>query len=164
MQKHIKTAILSDAAFLATLADEIWKEHYYPITGKEHVDYLLETLQSEQVIAADIASGAAVYYFMCLDSVIAGYCAVNIEEKAVRLSKLYVKKEYRQMGLSRAMVDYIKKQYAAKEYIHLIVNKRNEQSIAAYKHLGFEIVGATVIDVGNGHFMDDYVMRLEIRG
>ncbi|MCL2796694.1 MAG: GNAT family N-acetyltransferase [Firmicutes bacterium] len=162
MEKHIKTAAVSDAPLIAALADEIWKEHYFPMSGEAYVLHLLKTLQSEEIIAADIASGKAIYYLLYLDNAVAGYCAVNLEENSVCLSKLYVKKAYRQLGLSRMMLDYIKEHFASKNYIHLIVNKKNAGSIAAYQALGFSITGEVVIDAGNGFYMYDYVMKLMI--
>jgi len=206
MEKRITIATVADATLIAALADEIWKEHYFPMSGEAYVLHLLKTLQSEEIIEADIASERAVYYLLYIDSEAApdgdtnrrgraserpetpkmtgttsstattqdgqeripcgllpvGYCAVNVEEKAVCLSKLYVKKAYRQNGLSRMMIDYLKEHFAHKEYIHLIVNKKNAGSIAAYRHLGFTITGDVIIDAGAGHFMNDYVMKLTL--
>jgi len=161
--KRIETAAASDAQLIARLADEIWKEHYIAISGEAHVNYMLEKFQSEQVIASDIASGRMIYFLLYLNDEAAGYCGVCIEETAVYLSKLYVKKDCRQNGLSGMMLGYLKERFASKEYIHLNVNKRNAGSIAAYKKMGFEIVSALVRDIGSGFVMDDYTMRLTLR-
>ena len=160
----ITIAAPSDAAALAKLADEIWKEHYYPITGKAHVDYLLKTLQSEAVILDEIVSGRSIYFWMLLDGQRVGYCAICVRERSLYLSKLYVKKDARQHGLSRMMLDYIIANYGeGKAYIHLNVNKHNDNSIAAYKRLGFVVTDALERDVGGGHVMDDFELRLELK-
>lgn len=44
----------------------------------------------------------------------------------------------------------------------LNVNKRNEASIAFYRHCGFAVREEVVIDIGNGFVMDDYVMAKPI--
>jgi len=39
------------------LAREIWTDHYVPIIGQAQVDYMLDTFQREEAIAAQLAGG-----------------------------------------------------------------------------------------------------------
>ena len=158
--KKIERATTEDAPLIARLADSIWREHYIPISGEAHVNYMLDKFQSETVIADDIASGKLIYYLIYLDGEAAGYCGVCPEENAVYLSKLYVKKECRQNRLAGTMLDALKEQFRDKNHIYLNVNKYNTHSIAAYKKMGFEIIDATNRSIGGGFTVDDYVMRL----
>jgi len=41
----------------------------------------------------------------------------------------------------------------------LTVNKNNTDAIAAYKKIGFRMSDLIKIDIGNGFFMDDFVME-----
>ncbi|HXF16433.1 MAG TPA: GNAT family N-acetyltransferase, partial [Burkholderiales bacterium] len=44
------------------------------------------------------------------------------------------------------------------EELYLQVNKHNHASVAAYLRVGFVVVQAVKADIGNGFFMDDFVM------
>ena len=58
------------------------------------------------------------------------------------------------------MIDYIieeiKKENATA--LRLNVNRQNN-ALSFYKHLGFKIINEEDIDIGNGYFMNDYVME-----
>ncbi len=45
----------------------------------------------------------------------------------------------------------------------LQVNKYNHGSVAAYLHVGFVVAKTVKVDIGNGFFMDDYVMEKDVR-
>ncbi len=48
--------------------------------------------------------------------------------------------------------------------LYLQVNKYNHGSVAAYLRTGFAIARTVKVDIGNGFFMDDYVMEKNVRG
>ena len=43
--------------------------------------------------------------------------------------------------------------------IYLTVNRNNAGSIATYEQLGFFIAAQQKADIGNGFYMDDYIME-----
>ena len=46
---------------------------------------------------------------------------------------------------------------------NLILNvNRNNEAVEFYKRNGFEIDSSEDIDIGNGYFMNDYIMRLSL--
>ena len=45
------------------------------------------------------------------------------------------------------------------QFLRLNVNKHNEKAIRAYLRNGFRTVESVKNDIGNGFFMDDYVME-----
>ena len=47
--------------------------------------------------------------------------------------------------------------------IYLTVNKENKSSIGVYNHFGFKIISKQKADIGNGFFMDDYIMEKEFK-
>lgn len=42
----------------------------------------------------------------------------------------------------------------------LTVNKHNHKAISAYQRYGFEITADSVVDIGGGFVMNDYLMTL----
>ena len=82
----------------------------------------------------------------------------------VFLSKLYVRKDKRNKGIGKMMledcIEYTKNNKLNK--IYLTVNKGNSQTIKKYDHLGFKQIDAVVNDIGNGYVMDDYILQLDL--
>ena len=147
---------------IASLADEIWHEHYGKILCTEQIDYMVDKFQSPSAITNDIRQGGYIYYLARHGETPAGYCAFRPEEheKAVFVSKIYVKKEFRGKGLATRFLDNVLTvaEQLNCQKLWLTVNKENTGSIAAYEKLGFVIEDAMVTDIGSGFVMDDYKM------
>jgi len=164
--KHIDN-LESEATVIAALADEIWREHYTPIIGKAQVDYMLKKFQSTEQIYEDIKENDYIYFIaeQIKSSEMIGYCASQPKENFLYLSKIYVRKDYRGRGVARSFLDEVialcRFEYNL-DKIRLTVNKHNENSIAAYRKMGFETIDSVKTDIGGGFFMDDFVMELLI--
>lgn len=151
-----------DIQTIGALANEIWHEHYADILQAEQIDYMVEKFQSPAAITKDIRQGGYMYYLARNSETPAGYCAIHPEDsgKTVFISKIYVKKEFRDKGLATRFLENVlaeAKQQGCQK-LWLTVNKENKGSIAAYKKLGFVIEDAMVTDIGSGFVMDDYIM------
>ena len=148
------------AARVASLAREIWTEHYTPLIGADQVEYMLEHFQSAQRIAADIARGY-LYWLAAEGGTPVGYCGAEPQPEALFMSKIYVLASHRGRGLARRFVGIGEQvcRRAGLGKMGLTVNKHNADSIRAYERLGFAIVGAQVADIGGGFVMDDYIME-----
>ena len=159
----LKASGPEDFITLEALAKEIWEQHYSSIIGKAQVAYMLDRFQSRSAIEKEIQAGY-VYYLARFDDVPCGYSAVKKDGTGVFLSKLYVKKGYRQRGIARGMLDQIDT-YAKKNKsnrIWLTCNKYNTSSLETYKKLGFAIIDSCLSDIGGGFVMDDYVLEKKL--
>ena len=160
----IKTArTKEDAALIAALAQAIWTEHYDPIIGPDQVRYMLRKFQSAERIYKDFTGDGYRYMIAFAGKEPAGYCAIKPDEhkRSIFLSKIYVDKRFRCLGIARRMIAFFLECTKAGQFdsIWLTVNKHNESSIAAYRKLGFEIDREAVTDIGSGYIMDDYIMK-----
>ena len=160
------TPVTTDAQIkqTATLAKEIWSEHFPPIIGQEQVDYMLKTIQSKDAICDQIRNKGYIYYLIENNNKAVGYCAIQPQEESLFLSKLYILECMRGKGIARQAVDFIKTIAAKKglSKITLTCNKNNTSPIAVYEKLGFTNTGSTIQDIGNGFVMDDYKMELSL--
>ena len=129
---------------LAELAYDVWHEYFPYILSVDQIDYMVDKFQSERAIESQINDGYE-YYFIenCAEK--CGYFCIKNEKKRLFLSKFYIKKEARGKKLASEAFKYIT------EYCQQI-----------YKHLGFEIDGSDIGDIGNGYVMDDYIMSKNI--
>ena len=147
---------------VACLARAIWPDHYAPINGIEHVDYMLEKFQSVPAVTRQINKESFQYYLIEPDGEPVGYLAVQPRDEDLFLSKLYLLSTARGRGLGRAAIELaaaISREFK-KPYITLTVNRNNSDTIAVYKKCGFIIYEEKVADIGNGYVMDDYILRL----
>ncbi len=149
-------------AQMSVLARQIVKEHYDPIIGSEQNDYMIDMFQSEAGIAQQLERGDEMF-FVNQDNTHIGYFAFYRRGNELYLNKLYLKKEYRGLGLSKSIIKFIAERAAAMNLgsITLNVNKHNG-SIEIYRRLGFKIIRSEKNSIGHGYFMDDYVMELNV--
>lgn len=149
---------------IADLAAVIWEEHFTPIIGKKQVDYMVEKFQSFPALTGQIESGYEYYQFFDNGS-FCGYCGIHPENGKLFLSKLYIKKEHRGRHLASQAFEFLKNLCKERGYsaIWLTCNKHNNNSLAVYRHLGFETTDTQEADIGGGFIMDDYIMEYTLK-
>ncbi len=145
---------------LCRIADEIWHEYFTPIIGPAQVEYMVGRFQSVPAVTEQIQSGYEYYFIMPAGSP-AGYTGIHPEDGALFLSKLYLKKEFRGKGYARKTLNFLEELCRSRglSKIWLTVNRHNDNTIAVYKAMGFSTVREQKTDIGNGFFMDDFVME-----
>lgn len=148
---------------LSEFAAQIVKRHFDPIIGAAQNDYMIGRFQTPQAIEQQIRQGYR-YYWVMEGSEAAGFMAFYPKDGKMYLSKFYVAQPFRGRHLAGDMFAFIcqetkKEQLSA---VFLNVNRNNTDVIEIYKHLGFEIVGQEKNDIGNGFFMDDFVLEYSI--
>jgi len=147
---------------VALLAKQIWQQHFTPIIGSEQVAYMLENFQSAAAIQQQILDGA-VYFAVEENQQYLGYMVLigNADQEKIMLSKLYVKHDVRGKGLGKALLDYAENLAirSKKPLLWLTVNRFNDDTIAWYTRQNFIITDKLKKDIGNGFFMDDFIMQ-----
>ncbi len=148
------------------MARMIWVGHYTPIIGEQQVAYMLAEFQSFSAIKKQIKEGAQYFIADNSDSGDLGYFAVRVEsgKEELFLSKFYIKEEMRGRGFARELLAFIES--LARSFglraIVLRTHKKNVQTLAVYKKLGFTIVEPVMTDIGCGYVLDDFVLRKDV--
>lgn len=148
---------------LAALAKEIWTEHFTSMLEEGQVEYMLEKFQSPSSIRAQLKEGYQ-YYFLKLYGELAGYTGFHAEEESLFLSKIYVRKAMRGKKIAKQAIEYMIS-LCRERHLHkiwLTVNRNNSIAIAAYEKMGFTKAYMKKADIGNGFYMDDYIMEKKI--
>lgn len=161
MNEIIRVITTEQIALTSQLASEIWREHYTDLIGKEQVNYMLDRFQSPAAIKDKISNGELIYFLLYAHHEPAGYFAIQIKGTEIFLSKLYILAAKRKRGLAKAALGFIKNIASENclERISLTINKNNRTSLASYQKLGFKIAEEVITDIGNGFFMDDFVLE-----
>lgn len=148
---------------LSRLATKIVREHYDPIIGEETNTYMLNLFQTPQGIQKQLDEGYEMLWAI-LDGVKVGYFAFKPKDGKMYLNKLYIDKEYRGKKIASTIFDYLVKRTKSQNMtkIFLNVNKHNDNTLAIYKHLGFVKIRAELNPIGQGYYMDDYVLEYTV--
>lgn len=139
------------------LAKEIWEEHYIPIIGEAQVDYMLKKFQAAAVMQGQLNKGYE-YFLVQEENINIGYFAFRVSHPELFLSKIYLLKEMRGLGIGKAMMKFIEDEAYDRglNQLRLTVNKYNQNSIRAYGQLGFIQSRELVQDIGESFVMDDF--------
>ncbi|MCG6938908.1 MAG: GNAT family N-acetyltransferase [Gammaproteobacteria bacterium] len=163
--KLVKAESRSDIASLAELAREIWRQHFTPIIGASQVEYMLEKFQSVEAITSQLENGAE-YYIACLANEPVGYTGLvpDVANKKMMINKIYLRNSCRGIGIGGYMLNFVEQECKKRKLgkIWLTVNRFNHGAIEWYSRKGFETVNEVKQDIGNGFFMDDYIMEKRI--
>ena len=159
---NIKTD--EEIKLLTDLAGEIWHEYWPILLSDAQIDYMVNKFQSYRAIKNQINSEGYIYNIIEENSEVCGYFGIHPEKEKLFLSKLYVKKEFRHMGIGAGAFAKICEiaNELNKKSIYLTVNKHNTNTISAYKKWGFKTINSVVTDIGQGFVMDDYIMEYSL--
>ncbi len=165
MQRNIQMIMISDDTqlnMIKEMAKEIWHHHYTPIIGKTQVEYMLKKFHSLNAMKTDILQGY-IYYIVRCDDIPCGYFVIK-QNDGIYLSKFYLMETYRNKGVGKKMMEAIIAFAREKneQSIWLHCNRNNTKSLEVYNKLGFHIVETVDNDIGNGFFMNDYILRKKL--
>ncbi len=161
---NYKLVKIDEIEQLAELASSIWHEYWTEILTPAQIDYMVEKFQSAKAIKNQYEYDNYTYYFIQQGGVNAGYFGFSDKKDYLFLSKLYISKEFRHMGIGTRAFEKIKEIAREKSYatIQLTVNKYNKNTIAAYDKWGFKTIASVVTDIGEDFVMDDYIMEYSL--
>ncbi len=145
------------------LARKIWPPAFAAILTPEQIAYMMEMMYAVPVLQKELERGVEFFILTC-DNEDAGYTAIEKKgENTYKLHKIYLSPHLQGKGLGKYQLlqtEQIVKNYGGHS-LYLNVN-RNNQAIHFYKSQGYEIVAEEDIDIGNGFFMNDYVMKKDL--
>ena len=149
---------------VAGLANIIWHEYFPFLLSEDQINYMVEKFQSYQAMKDQIQNQNYTYYQIHLDDQLIGYMGLALESSSLFISKLYLRKEGRNQGISRLAFEKIKEiaKENQKEKLYLTCNKYNTHSLDVYDHWGFQRVDSVVTDIGKGYVMDDYILEYKL--
>ena len=167
MQLEFEELLTADALQeLRKVAFKVWPQTFAAILSPEQIEYMMQMMYAPEVQAEELASGVH-FELLRIDREPAGYISYSAyasEPGTAKLHKVYLLQKFHGMNIGQQMLDHA--QYQCRKLgfnmIMLCVNKHNERAIKAYKRNGFAIERALCTPIGNGFYMDDYVMKKSI--
>jgi len=157
----IRLATLEDRAFVRSVSERTWPSTYGHIISQAQIDFMLDWMYSDTSLAEQFEKGHS-FYIATLNGSDIGFCSVSAEEgQSYKLNKLYVLPIAQGTGSGKALlkkaIEVAKSENATSLFLQ--VNKHNN-AYTFYLKNGFVKEQEFKFDIGNGFYMDDYVMRL----
>jgi N-acetylglutamate synthase-like GNAT family acetyltransferase len=158
---HIRAANVNDIATIRDIANITWPVAYGSYISKAQLDYMLDMMYSDNSLLDQINKGHQFYIAEQHNAPI-GFASVSKEEdNSCKLNKLYVLPTEQKTGAGKALlqksIDFAKSHAAS--CLYLQVNKQNNAQHFYSKH-GFTVREASILQIGGGYIMDDYIMEL----
>jgi len=160
----IRNATINDIELIRELTFKVWPQTYSSIISKEQIDYMLEMMYSNKSLALQMAEGSQ--FIIVQDTKrpvgFASYkpVAINI----YKLDKIYILQTQQGKGIGKFVIDYILQQIKDRgaESLQLQVNRNNINAKSFYEKIGFSIIQEADFEIGNGYFMNDFIMEKKI--
>lgn len=129
----------------------IWLETYGNILSPQHLEYLLEKYFSAEGVKVYRNMG---YQYKKIDDV--GVLVYVDKGDYTYMDKLYLSPNGRSKGYPKLVFEYL---LSLGKDVVLNANQKNERAVKCYFKNGFIIEKEELVDLGNGLFNPDYVMR-----
>lgn len=161
-----RKAELVDTPLIEELAQEIFRHTYREILSQEQTDYMMEWMYSQQSLKRQIGEEGHIYHTVYYDGEAVGYFSVQQQgERLWHLQKIYLRSRMQGKSVGKQMflkaVEYIRENSTLPATMELNVN-RNNPAVAFYEKMGMHKASQGDFPIGNGYYMNDYIMAMEI--
>ncbi len=160
----VRKAGIADVPLIRDMAATVWPITYSHILSPGQIRYMMELIYSTSSLQQQVARGHQfiVAYTDETPVAFASYSPKEQNPSIYKLHKIYIMPDRQGKGLGRLLINYVMDDIKPAACLQLNVNRHN-QALHFYERLGFSIIAEEDIDIGNGFFMNDYVMEMKIR-
>ena len=166
----IHIASPSELHIIGEMAETVFRQTYRDILSPQQMEYMMDWMYSLPNLVKQVESGH-VFHIISDGDTPCGYMSIGYDcaEDGIsvfHLHKLYVMPSYQGKGLGKALFDAAtgyaqsnrKTPYARME---LNVNRDNP-AVGFYRKAGMRILRQGDFHIGNGFYMNDYIMGLDL--
>lgn len=159
---EIKKVGVDAIPIIKEIADATWPVTYNEILTSKQLDYMMELIYSISSLQKQIQNGQQfiIAYYTDKPIAFAAYSPKENISSVYKLHKIYILPNQQGKGIGKKLVNFITADIKPCHTLHLNVNRHNKARFF-YEKLGFTIISEEDIDIGNGYFMNDYVMELK---
>jgi GNAT superfamily N-acetyltransferase len=154
-----KVQIVQDLAYAT------WPDTFKGILSPEQISYMLDWMYNRDTLKKQIRSGHR--FFACFEEGVPfGFIGIephHPDQYKLKIHKLYVLPETQGKGMGKLLFEKAKEVARQLNIPTVVLNvNRFNKAVDFYKHLGFTVAYEENIDIGNGYWMEDYVMSYEV--
>ena len=161
----LRKAKEQDLPVIIDLAEQIWPDTYSAYLSEEQLRYMLNLMYSKAELLMQMRNGHTFLVASEEDKQVgfASFSITDHENQVYKLHKIYVLPTVHGKGVGKILMNEVvnlAKRNGGK-MLQLNVN-RNNKARYFYEKAGFNIKETVDLDIGNGFFMNDYVMELPL--
>lgn len=160
----LRRAFEKDIPLIRDLSMKVWPQTYATILSADQIDYMLEMMYSERSLASQMKEKHE-FLIVSDGNEPVGFASYSLIEPGIyKLHKIYILPALQGKGAGKYVIRELLRAIARRggKSLQLNVN-RNNKAKDFYAKLGFTVIREEDIDIGNGYFMNDYVMEFVIR-
>lgn len=154
----------NDIALIRELTFKIWPQTYSLILTPVQIEYMLNMMYSNTSLKEQIEEKQHTFIVVYYKNEAVGFASYSPKEaltnKVYRLHKIYISPAIQGAGLGKKTIEYIINDILplGVKFLELNVNRHNKAR-TFYEKLGFLVVKEEDNAIGEGFFMNDYVME-----
>ncbi len=168
---QIRKASTEDIGAIRAVAEVAFRHTYSPILTTEQIDFMMDWMYSEESLRSQMWEKENIFYILFLDASPVGYVSIerhkspaaDLEEYTVfNLQKIYLLPAYQGYGYGSLLLEYAEKlmrELGGSRVCYELNVNRNNPAVAFYEHQGLCVNRQGDFPIGNGFYMNDYIMR-----
>lgn len=150
----------TNAPLIREMAEKIWWNHYPAIIGEEQVKYMLGKMYSLESLYSQLEEGKQLFYILMEDERPIGFIGIELlDSESAFIHKFYLLQTKQRKGAGTLAFQLVLNQFPELKEIRLQVNRQNYQAINFYFKIGYVIEKVADFDIGEGYFMNDFIMK-----
>lgn len=173
MKYNIRQAYLNDIPAIKQMADIVFRHTYRDIITPEQMEFMMEWMYSDNSLQKQMESGHIYLILSTSDKIDVGYVSINKEAESetqilYHLQKIYVLPEMQGKGLGAFLLQQAEKMmmdlaHDSKNIRYELNVNRSNPAVAFYEHMGLNKDREGDFPIGNGFFMNDYIMAKDLK-
>jgi len=161
MMYQTTQATTKDIHIIQELINQIWPATYGSILTQEQQDYMVAMMYNTEELTKQLTSDHTFLLIWDGERAI-GFAGYSPKEDAgiYKLNKIYLHPDYQGKGAGKFLINIVMDEVKATgaQVLELNVNRYNKARYF-YEKIGFEVFEEKDINIGNGYWMNDFVMR-----
>ncbi|WP_298712287.1 GNAT family N-acetyltransferase [Chitinophaga sp.] len=163
---RITQAAPQQLSIVQQIAYDTWPHTFGNILTPEQIDYMLKMMYDLDVLKELVEKKGHVFLLAEADGNFGGFAGYELnykKEPVSKLHKIYVLPQMQGKNAGLALISEVERiaREAGMKKLSLNVNRDNK-AVGFYERNGFAISGEEDIDIGNGFFMNDYIMTKKL--
>jgi len=161
----IRPLLRNELHILTELANDIWPRVYSSMISQAQMEYMLKWMYATDVLQDKLDDGQLFYIYTKATRPVAYLHLEPVSDHVLKIQKIYVHPDYHQSGIGRQLIEFSAEVARNMQCssLELQVNRTNP-AVGFYERLGFAVMEEKDFDIGNGFFMNDFVMKRSIHG
>lgn len=162
-----RRATLDDCQLIRSMAEIAFPHTYRELLSPEQIDFMMNWMYSLESIQEQMQQKGHIYLIAYKDGEVAGYASTwKQAEHLFHLEKLYLlpqfQKDHGGGFLFREIIRLVKSIHPEPCTIQLNVNRYNVNAVSFYEHMGMHKADQGDFHIGNGYYMTDYIMEMDV--